>query len=260
MLSPLRSAFFAVKQPPGTPSHQTLNLPEALRDASPSKAQQPTKRPHLKGITHLTWSGLASQTVAVRAASIHDIAVKDINGKDASLKAYKGKVVLIVNVASQCGLTPQYKGLEAIHEKYKEKGFAVLGFPCNQFGGQEPGTNEEIKQFCSSKYNVTFPLFDKIDVNGPKRHPLYIQRAKTRRFPVTSSGTLASSLSAATAPLSSASSLAPHPTPRKFLSPSKPPSPPTKRFYSRPRPQSPRLPSHRRGCQSAVRPRGESYR
>ncbi len=124
------------------------------------------------------------QTVAVRAASIHDIAVKDINGKDASLKAYKGKVVLIVNVASQCGLTPQYKGLEAIHEKYKEKGFAVLGFPCNQFGGQEPGTNEEIKQFCSSKYNVTFPLFDKIDVNGPKRHPLYIQLAgKDSPFP-----------------------------------------------------------------------------
>jgi len=124
------------------------------------------------------------QTVAVRAASIHDIAVKDINGKDASLKAYKGKVVLIVNVASQCGLTPQYKGLEAIHEKYKEKGFAVLGFPCNQFGGQEPGTNEEIKQFCSSKYNVTFPLFDKIDVNGPNRHPLYIQLAgKDSPFP-----------------------------------------------------------------------------
>ncbi len=124
------------------------------------------------------------QTVAVRAASIHDSAVKDINGKDASLKAYKGKVVLIVNVASQCGLTPQYKGLEAIHEKYKEKGFAVLGFPCNQFGGQEPGTNEEIKQFCSSKYNVTFPLFDKIDVNGPNRHPLYIQLAgKDSPFP-----------------------------------------------------------------------------
>jgi len=124
------------------------------------------------------------QTAAVRAASIHDIAVKDINGKDTSFKAYKGKVVLIVNVASQCGLTPQYKGLETIHEKYKEKGFAVLGFPCNQFGGHEPGTNEEIKQFCSTKYKVTFPLFDKIDVNGPKRHPLYIQLAgKDSPFP-----------------------------------------------------------------------------
>src|SRR6266571_2972167 len=159
-----------------------------------------TPENHLR-LKHLTWSGLASilrrmkmfallaglfllQTAAVRAASIHDIAVKDINGKDASLKAYKGKVVLIVNVASQCGLTPQYKGLEAVHEKYKDKGFTVLGFPCNQFMGQEPGTNEEIKQFCSSKYNVTFPLFDKIDVNGPNRHPLYIQLAgKDSPFP-----------------------------------------------------------------------------
>jgi glutathione peroxidase len=107
------------------------------------------------------------------AGPIHEIAVKDINGKDTSLKDYQGKVLLVVNVASQCGLTPQYKALEAIHEKYKEKGLVVLGFPCNQFGGQEPGSNEEIKQFCSSKYNVSFPLFDKIDVNGPKRHPLY---------------------------------------------------------------------------------------
>ena len=116
-------------------------------------------------------------TLAVRGASVHDVAVKDIDGKDTSLKAYKGKVLLVVNVASKCGLTPQYKALEAVHEKYKDKGFTVLGFPCNQFMGQEPGTNEEIKQFCSSKYNVTFPLFDKIDVNGPKRHPLYVALA-----------------------------------------------------------------------------------
>jgi len=120
------------------------------------------------------------RTIAIHAASIHDIAVKDIDGKDTTLKAYKGKVVLIVNVASKCGLTPQYKALEAVHEKYKDKGFAVLGFPCNQFGGQEPGTNEEIKEFCSSKYHVTFPLFDKIDVNGPKRHPLYKELAGTQ--------------------------------------------------------------------------------
>jgi len=112
-------------------------------------------------------------TLAAHGASVHQIAVKDIDGKDTTLSAYKGKVVLIVNVASKCGLTPQYSALEAIHEKYKDKGFTVLGFPCNQFRGQEPGTNEQIKQFCSSKYNVTFPLFDKIDVNGPKRHPLY---------------------------------------------------------------------------------------
>lgn len=101
------------------------------------------------------------------------IPLKDIDGKAASLKPYNGKVLLIVNVASKCGLTPQYKALEAIHEKYKAKGFTVLGFPCNQFGGQEPGTNDEIKQFCSAKYNVTFPMFDKLDVNGANRHPLY---------------------------------------------------------------------------------------
>src|SRR5438874_8478812 len=120
---------------------------------------------------------LFMNTIAVRAGSIHEIAVKDIDGKETSLKNYQGKVLLIVNVASQCGLTPQYKALEALHEKYKEKGFTVLGFPCNQFGGQEPGSNEEIKQFCSSKYSVTFPLFDKIDVNGSNRHPLYIALA-----------------------------------------------------------------------------------
>jgi len=117
------------------------------------------------------------QTLAASATSVYDIPLKDIDGKDTSLKAYKGKVILIVNVASKCGLTPQYQALEQLQEKYKDKGFSVLGFPCNQFGGQEPGTNEEIKQFCSSKYNVSFPLFDKIDVNGPKRHPLYVALA-----------------------------------------------------------------------------------
>ncbi len=120
---------------------------------------------------------LIMQNLNVHAASVHDIAVKDIDGKATTLGAYKGKVLLVVNVASKCGLTPQYKELEALHEKYKGKGFAVLGFPCNQFGGQEPGTNEEIKQFCSTKYSVSFPLFDKIDVNGPKRHPLYVALA-----------------------------------------------------------------------------------
>jgi glutathione peroxidase len=109
----------------------------------------------------------------VNAAPIYDIPVKDIDGKSTSLAPYKGKVLLVVNVASKCGYTPQYEGLEAIQKKYEAKGFEVLGFPCNQFGSQEPGTNEEIKQFCSSKYNVTFPLFDKIEVNGAGRHPLY---------------------------------------------------------------------------------------
>jgi glutathione peroxidase len=117
---------------------------------------------------------LLVQIVSARAAdSIYDIPLKDIDGKDTSLKPYKGQVLLIVNVASKCGYTPQYTGLEATYQKFKGQGLAVLGFPCNQFGGQEPGTVEEIKQFCTSKYSVTFPLFDKIEVNGANRNPLY---------------------------------------------------------------------------------------
>ncbi len=111
------------------------------------------------------------------ASSLYDIPVKDIDGKDTSLKAYQGKVLLVVNVASKCGLTPQYKALEALYEKYKDRGLVVLGFPCNQFAGQEPGSNEEIKQFCSSKYNVSFPMYDKLEVNGAHRHPLYVALA-----------------------------------------------------------------------------------
>ena len=116
-------------------------------------------------------------TLSLTAGSIYDIKVKNIDGKETTLRPYEGKVILIVNVASKCGLTPQYKALEALYEKYKSKGLVVLGFPCNQFNGQEPGTNEEIKQFCSSKYNVTFPLYDKIDVNGANRSPLYVSLA-----------------------------------------------------------------------------------
>jgi glutathione peroxidase len=120
----------------------------------------------------------------VRAGSIYDIALKDIDGKETSLAPFKGKVVLIVNVASHCGFTPQYAGLEATYQKYKDQGFAVLGFPCNQFHGQEPGTAAEIKEFCTSKYNVTFPLFEKIEVNGDNRHPLYAALAgKDSPFP-----------------------------------------------------------------------------
>jgi glutathione peroxidase len=115
----------------------------------------------------------AGSLLAQTVSKLPDISLKDINGKETSLKAYDGQVLLVVNVASQCGLTPQYKALEAAHQKYKDKGFSVLGFPCNDFGEQEPGTNEEIKQFCSSKYNVSFPLFDKLHVKGPRQHPLY---------------------------------------------------------------------------------------
>ena len=125
------------------------------------------------------------QIISTHAAdSIYTVPLKDIDGKAATLKPYQGRVMLVVNVASKCGYTPQYAGLETIHQKYAKQGLAVLGFPCNQFGGQEPGTAEEIKQFCTSKYNVTFPMFDKLDVNGDKRHPLYVILAgKDSPFP-----------------------------------------------------------------------------
>lgn len=105
--------------------------------------------------------------------SAHDFTLKTIDGEDRPLADYRGKTLLIVNVASRCGLTPQYSGLEELYRDKKERGLVVLGVPCNQFGGQEPGTAEEIKTFCSSKYDVTFPLFAKLDVNGAGRHPLY---------------------------------------------------------------------------------------
>ena len=107
------------------------------------------------------------------ASSVHEFTLNSIDGKPAPLSAYQGKVVLIVNVASRCGFTPQYAGLEALYEKYKDRGFTILGFPANNFGGQEPGTNEEIKTFCSSKYNVTFPMYSKISVKGDDKAPLY---------------------------------------------------------------------------------------
>ncbi len=99
--------------------------------------------------------------------------VNDIDGNQVDLKKYDGDVVLMVNVASRCGNTPQYAGLESMYKKYNEKGFVVLGFPCNQFGGQEPGSEAEIKQFCQSRYNVSFDMFSKIDVNGDEQNPLY---------------------------------------------------------------------------------------
>ncbi len=105
--------------------------------------------------------------------SIYNINVKTIDGEEKDLSEYKGKVLLIVNVASKCGFTKQYKELESVYEKYKDKGFVILGFPCNQFAGQEPGTNSEIKEFCRSNFGVSFPMFDKIEVNGDNTHPLY---------------------------------------------------------------------------------------
>ena len=105
--------------------------------------------------------------------NIYSFKVKDDKGTEVSLEQYKGKVLLIVNTATRCGFTPQYKDLEAIYEKYNEQGFEILDFPCNQFGGQAPGTIAEIKEFCSTNYNVKFTQFDKIEVNGENEHPLY---------------------------------------------------------------------------------------
>jgi glutathione peroxidase len=110
---------------------------------------------------------------------IYDAPVKALDGGPADLSDHAGKALLIVNVASQCGLTPQYGGLQQLHEQYGDRGFAVLGFPCNQFGAQEPGTSDEIATFCETNYSVTFPLFEKIDVNGDGRHPLYDQLTAT---------------------------------------------------------------------------------
>lgn len=117
---------------------------------------------------------LIAATMSLNAApSIYQIPLVDIDGNETSLAQYEGKVLLIVNVASKCGYTKQYTGLEALYSEYKDKGVVVLGFPCNQFKGQEPGTEAEIKEFCSLTYGVNFPLFAKLDVNGPNRHPLY---------------------------------------------------------------------------------------
>ena len=111
--------------------------------------------------------------------SIYDIGVTTIDGQPQTLADYRGQVLLIVNVASKCGLTPQYEGLEKLHEQYADRGFEVLGFPCNQFMGQEPGTAEEIREFCGTTYGVAFPIFEKIDVNGAQQHPIYAELEQT---------------------------------------------------------------------------------
>jgi glutathione peroxidase len=104
---------------------------------------------------------------------VYDFTAKSLGGDDVPLKQFEGQVLLIVNTASKCGFTPQYEGLEALHRELSPRGFAVLGFPCNQFGGQEPGDARQIAEFCDSKYDVSFPMFEKIDVNGANAHPLY---------------------------------------------------------------------------------------
>jgi glutathione peroxidase len=119
------------------------------------------------------------------AASIYDYTLPAIDGKPAPLAAYKGRVLLIVNVASRCGYTPQYAGLQKLYERYRDRGFVVLGFPANNFGGQEPGTNEEIRQFCTRRYNVTFPMYAKISVKGDDQAPLYRHLTDKKEYPAT---------------------------------------------------------------------------
>ena len=127
-----------------------------------------------KSQSYLPFGVLIVMATALYAGSgIYNYTLNSIDGKPAPLADYKGKVVLIVNVASQCGYTPQYSALESIYEKYKDRGFVILGFPANNFGAQEPGTNEEIKTFCTRKYNVTFPMYAKISVKGEDQTPLY---------------------------------------------------------------------------------------
>jgi glutathione peroxidase len=118
-------------------------------------------------------TGMVMATSLFGASGVLDFTLNSLDGKPAPLAEYRGKVILIVNVASKCGYTPQYTGLEKIYEKYKDQGFVILGFPANNFGGQEPGTNEEIKTFCSSKYQVTFPMYSKVSVKGADSAPLY---------------------------------------------------------------------------------------
>ena len=127
---------------------------------------------HLK-LASVVLLGLVFMATQASAASLYDFTLPSLEGKSMPLADFKGKVILVVNVASRCGYTPQYKALESIYEKYKDKGFVILGFPANNFGAQEPGTNEEIKTFCSRNYNVSFPMYSKVSVKGEDETPVY---------------------------------------------------------------------------------------
>ncbi len=132
--------------------------------------------------------GLNGTMNAAHSSSIYEIALKTLDGRETSLREHQGKVLLIVNVASRCGFTPQYEGLESLYKKYRDQGLVILGFPCNQFGAQEPGNATEIQSFCSLTYGVSFPLFEKIEVNGPGTHPLYQALKASKKGILGSSG------------------------------------------------------------------------
>lgn len=138
----------------------------------------------LRLLSLLIMTAIASTSLYAGESKLYTIPLKDIDGKEASLKSYSGKVLLLVNVASKCGLTPQYQALQSLYEKHKDQGLVVIGFPCNDFGGQEPGTNAEVKEFCSTNYKVTFPIMDKLHVKGAEQHPLYAElTGPTAAFP-----------------------------------------------------------------------------
>jgi glutathione peroxidase len=177
-------------------------------------------------ILSLALASLLVASAPARAASLFEIPLQDIDGHATTLASCRGRVLLIVNVASECGYTPQYQGLQALHEKFQAKGLVVLGFPCNQFGGQEPGSNAEIKRFCSTTFHVTFPLFDKLQVNGPgATRSTPPSPGPDRPSPATSDGTSTSSSSAGTEKSSRALALRRNPRARRSSAPSRPRSP-----------------------------------
>jgi glutathione peroxidase len=162
-----RSTTQAPAPHPSTAAAPTTAAPATANEVTPMKDTRSNES---------TGTAPGATTITAQAAtSIFETPVDTLDGKPSSLGAHRGKALLVVNVASRCGLTPQYEALEKLHAEYAARGFSVVGFPCNQFGGQEPGTAEEIKSFCSLTYGVTFPMFEKIEVNGPGRHPIYTE-------------------------------------------------------------------------------------
>jgi glutathione peroxidase len=168
----LASLLFVACSKPATEPAKT-----AAKDPAGQKSVEPVKGPTAEMFdpAKLPAAGTAPAPVVVTKEldPMWNVPIKTLKGEPTTLAAYKGKALMLVNVASQCGNTPQYATLEALQKKYEAKGFTVIGFPCNQFGGQEPGTAEEIGQFCAKNYGITFPIMEKIDVNGAGRHDIY---------------------------------------------------------------------------------------
>jgi glutathione peroxidase len=159
---------------PTEPTAPTATTPTAPAASDPAPTVMKGPQAAASDPANLPPAGAAPTPVTVdNLDSIWNTPIKTLKGKPTTLAAYKGKALMLVNVASQCGNTPQYTTLEALQKKYEAKGFTVIGFPCNQFGGQEPGTAEEIQTFCATNYGITFPIMEKIEVNGDNRHPIY---------------------------------------------------------------------------------------